>query len=78
MKSEYFTLLVPIDICCSLQSLGAIALKMKKLWRKVGHSSMRLYYDGSQLKSSKYHLQNKDLHISRFNIINWGSPTGLY
>ena len=30
MKSEYFVLL-PNDICCSLQSFSAIALKTKKL-----------------------------------------------
>ena len=34
MKPEYFVLL-PNDICCSLQSFAAIALKTKKLWRKI-------------------------------------------
>ena len=42
MKLEYFILL-PNDICGSLQSFSAIAL-----WRKVSHSSMRLY-DGATL-----------------------------
>ena len=37
MKSEYFVLLSN-DICCSLQSFSAIALKTKKLWRKLRHS----------------------------------------
>ena len=37
MKSENFTLL-PTDFCCSLQSFAAIALKTKKLWRKICHS----------------------------------------
>ena len=36
-KSEYFVLL-PNDICCSLESFSAIALKTKKLWRKLCHS----------------------------------------
>ena len=36
MKSEYFTLL-PNDLCCSLQSFAVIALKTKKLWRKIGY-----------------------------------------
>ena len=37
MKSEYFMILLPNDMCCSLQSfnLQPIALKTKKLRRKV-------------------------------------------
>ena len=42
MKSEYFVLL-PNDICCFLQSFAAIALKSKKLWRKICHSLILLY-----------------------------------
>ena len=39
MKLEY-SILLPDDICCSLQSFSAIALKTKKLWRKLRHSYM--------------------------------------
>ena len=39
MKSEYF-LLLPNDICCSLQSFAAIALKTKKLWREICHTEL--------------------------------------
>ena len=50
MKSEYFILLtlLPNDFCCSLQSCAAIA----KLWRKVSHSSMLLYWWRSHLNLS--------------------------
>lgn len=35
MKSEYFMILLPNDMCCSLQSFAANWLKTKKLRRKV-------------------------------------------
>ena len=40
--------LLPNDICGSLQSFSAMALTTKTLWRKVSHSSMRIY-DGATL-----------------------------
>ena len=65
MKSEYFVLL-PNDICCSLQSFAAIALKSKTLWRKICHSKMLWY----QLRS---HLNNA--MFKRFwTIISLGAP----
>ena len=53
MKSEYF-LLLPNDICCSLQSFAAIALKTKKLWRKIFTVKCSSINYGATLKTSVF------------------------
>ena len=48
MKSEYFVLL-PNDICCSLQSFAAIALKTKSYDRKFVTAKCSNISDGATL-----------------------------
>ena len=80
MKSEY-SVLLPNDICCSLQSLAAIAFRTKKLWRKICHSKMLKYYLRSHLKQkcvceglSKISI-NFALHLIKTNLGNLRFPS---
>ena len=49
MKSEYFVLL-PNDICCSLQSFSAIALKTKSYDENFVTAKCACINDGATLK----------------------------